>query len=52
MKNNPDLLQENIDLQKMVADKDDIILAQEQSLHSKEKRIRILKEYILSFQQK
>lgn len=59
MKNNPDLLHENIDLQKMVADKDDIILAQEQSLqekekslHSKEKRIRILEEYILSFQQK
>lgn len=59
MKNNPDILQENIDLQKMVADKDDIISAQEQSLqekekslHSKEKRIRILEEYILSFQQK
>ena len=52
MKNTPDLLQENIDLQKMVADKDDIISEQEKSLHNKEKRIRILEEYILSLQQK
>ncbi|ACE83631.1 IS66 family element, transposase [Cellvibrio japonicus Ueda107] len=52
MENKPDLLQENIDLQKIVADKDDIISAQEKSLQSKEKRIRILEEYILSLQQK
>ncbi len=48
----PDFQQENIDLQKIVADKDDIISRQEKSLHAKEKRIRILEEYILSLQQK
>lgn len=52
MKTLPDLQQENIDLQKMVADKDDIISGQEKSLQAKEKRIRILEEYILSLQQK
>lgn len=52
MKNIPELLQQNIDLQKIVADKDDIICAQEKSLNAKEKRIRILEEYILSLQQK
>lgn len=52
MKNIPDLLQENIDLQKIVADKDDIISSHEKSLLAKEKRIRILEEYILSLQQK
>lgn len=59
MKNIPDLVQENIELQKIVADKDDIISShekslqeKEQSLHAKEKRIRILEEYILSLQQK
>lgn len=45
-------MQENIDLQKIVADKDGIISEQEKSLHAKEKRIRILEEYILSLQQK
>lgn len=48
----PDLQQENIDLQKIVADKDDIISGQEKSLQEKEKRIRILEEYILSLRQK
>lgn len=59
MKNIPELLQQNIELQKIVADKDDIICAQEKSLqkkekslNAKEKRIRILEEYILSLQQK
>lgn len=59
MKSIPDLIQENIDLQKIVADKADIISEQEislreneKSLHAKEKRIRILEEYILSLQLK
>lgn len=59
MKTIPDLIQENIDLQKIVADKADIISEQEKtlrekekSLNAKEKRIRILEEYILSLQQK
>jgi len=52
MKKTSDLVHENIALQKKIADKDDIIDAQEKSLLSKEKRIRILEEYILSLQQK
>ncbi len=38
MKNLPDLVQENIELQKIVADKDDIISSHEKFLHAKEKR--------------
>lgn len=45
MENKAHLLQENTQLK-------DIISEQEKSLHAKEKRIRILEEYILSLQQK
>lgn len=45
MENKTNLLQENTQLK-------DIISEQEKSLHAKEKRIRILEEYILSLQQK
>jgi transposase len=52
MKTTPDFVHRNIDLQKIIADKDDIIVEQEKSLQAKEKRIRILEEYILSLQHK
>lgn len=45
MENNPDLDKENDRLKEIISE-------QEKSLHAKEKRIRILEEYILSLQQK
>lgn len=45
MENKTNLLQENTQLKEIISE-------QEKSLHAKEKRIRILEEYILSLQQK